>query len=131
MKPKHYQSNTEGIELFDVFESFNLNHNAYIANVVKYLFRYEKKGEPINDLIKACEYLRREIQTDRGLFRKILRFLAFFAISKKLKFETVEKIFGLNAFQSLVFKLVLEQKYNTALSIIESEIVYLEQNKGV
>jgi hypothetical protein len=108
-----------------------LNHNAYIANVVKYLFRYEKKGEPINDLIKACEYLRREIQTDRGLFRKILRFLAFFAISKKLKFETVEKIFGLNAFQSLVFKLVLEQKYNTALSIIESEIVYLEQNKGV
>lgn len=127
MKAKHYQSSEQGLELFDVFEAYNLNHNAYIANVVKYLFRYQKKGEPIQDLFKAVEYLKREIQTDRGLFRKILRFLTLFVVTKKIKLERIENLFGLNFFQVKVFQLILEQRYNEALNVIESEIAYLQE----
>lgn len=55
--PGHY--NQGGIEVFDIIDAFNLNFNA--GNVVKYVLRYQYKGNPLTDLKKAREYIDREI----------------------------------------------------------------------
>jgi hypothetical protein len=69
--PPHYRSHPSGIECIQVTEHMNFN----LGNVVKYLWRSDEKGAPIQDLRKARWYLDREIQkrereaertTDRG-----------------------------------------------------------------
>ncbi|WP_250519465.1 DUF3310 domain-containing protein [Caballeronia sp. NCTM1] len=56
--PKHYTSHPSGIECIDVVEHFGFN----LGNVIKYLWRAEEKGAPIEDLRKAAWYLNREIE---------------------------------------------------------------------
>jgi hypothetical protein len=41
-------------------EAFN------VGNVLKYLYRYRKKGTPLNDLTKAKHYLERMIQDEQN-----------------------------------------------------------------
>lgn len=55
--PKHYQ-NIKGIECIDVVEQMNFN----LGNAVKYIWRADEKGNPIQDLEKAVWYLQREIE---------------------------------------------------------------------
>jgi hypothetical protein len=55
--PPHYR--TGGIETIDFIEAKDLNYR--LGNVVKYVTRAEKKGNPIEDLKKARWYLDREI----------------------------------------------------------------------
>jgi hypothetical protein len=55
--PPHYR--TGGIETIDFIEAKDLNYR--LGNVVKYITRAEKKGNPIEDLKKARWYLDREI----------------------------------------------------------------------
>lgn len=58
MSKNYYIRN--GIEVFDVIESFDLNFN--LGNVVKYVCRAGKKDECIiSDLLKARDYIDREI----------------------------------------------------------------------
>jgi hypothetical protein len=57
--PPHYQSDT-GLEAIDVIEAFFLN-NAFLANVFKYIARAGKKGDYVENLLKAQWYLQREI----------------------------------------------------------------------
>lgn len=52
-KPNHYTS-TFSVECKDL----NIYLNSYLANVCKYLYRWDKKGTPEQDLLKATEYLR-------------------------------------------------------------------------
>lgn len=62
--PSHYTSHPArcrcgaSIECIQVTEHMGFN----LGNVVKYLWRNEKKGTPLEDLKKAAWYLAREIQ---------------------------------------------------------------------
>lgn len=60
--PAHYQSN--GIEVIDIIESFDLNFN--LGNTVKYVLRAGKKGNKKEDLEKAVWYLKRELNKFEG-----------------------------------------------------------------
>lgn len=60
--PKHYTSHPSGIECIQITEHFGFN----LGNVIKYLWRAEEKGAPIEDLKKARWYLDREIQKREG-----------------------------------------------------------------
>jgi hypothetical protein len=55
--PPHYK--TGGVETIDFIEAKDLNYR--LGNVVKYVTRAGKKGNPIEDLKKARWYLDREI----------------------------------------------------------------------
>lgn len=59
-KPKHY---TQGrIECIEALEAATINKSGneaiYVANIIKYLWRYEEKGG-IEDVMKANWYLER------------------------------------------------------------------------
>lgn len=56
--PQHYLSHPSGIECIQVTEHFGFN----LGNVIKYLWRAEEKGAPLQDLKKAAWYLQREIE---------------------------------------------------------------------
>jgi hypothetical protein len=54
---KHYTSHPSGVECIAVTEHFPFN----IGNAIKYLWRANEKGTPIEDLRKAAWYVAREI----------------------------------------------------------------------
>lgn len=56
--PPHYTRHPSGIECIEVTEHMNFN----IGNAVKYAWRCDQKGKPIEDLKKARWYLDREIK---------------------------------------------------------------------
>ena len=62
--PKHYTSHPSGVECIQITEHMSFN----LGNVVKYLWRADEKGAPIEDLEKARWYLDREISKRRGNF---------------------------------------------------------------
>jgi hypothetical protein len=55
--PRHYRSHPSGIECIQITEHMGFN----LGNVIKYLWRAEEKGDPIENLKKAAWYLNREI----------------------------------------------------------------------
>lgn len=55
--PRHYNAHPSGVECIIVAEGFSFN----LGNVIKYIWRAEEKGTPIEDLRKARWYLDREI----------------------------------------------------------------------
>ena len=55
--PPHYR--VGGVETIDFIEAKDLNYR--LGNVVKYVSRAGKKGDPLQDLEKAAWYLQREI----------------------------------------------------------------------
>ena len=60
--PSHYKSGgIEAIEAIEAALSDEGFRGALKANVIKYLWRYEKKGKPLEDLKKAQWYLGRLI----------------------------------------------------------------------
>jgi hypothetical protein len=56
--PAHY--NRGGFACDDIIEAFGLGFR--LGNVVKYVLRHDKKGNPLRDLEKARWYLDREIE---------------------------------------------------------------------
>lgn len=62
--PPHYTMG--GIEVIDAIEAWGLGFR--LANVVKYVARADRKGQPIQDLQKALWYLEREIRTRQANF---------------------------------------------------------------
>lgn len=62
--PVHY--NKSNVECIDVVENFNFN----LGNVIKYVWRCDHKGDPIEDLKKAQWYLSREIKRREDVGRK-------------------------------------------------------------
>ena len=61
MKEKREYYESDGIEVFDVIEAFDLNFN--LGNVMKYICRAGRKTfDPLPDLRNACTYLEREIE---------------------------------------------------------------------
>lgn len=55
--PKHYTSHPSGVEAIDIIEHYPAN----IAMAMKYLWRSDLKGAPVEDLKKARWYVEREI----------------------------------------------------------------------
>ncbi len=60
--PKHYNAHPSGIECITVVEWMSFN----VGNAVKYLWRADAKGNPIEDLRKAAWYVAREIERKGG-----------------------------------------------------------------
>lgn len=55
--PKHYRSHPSGIEAIQVTEHMGF----CLGNAIKYIWRADLKNDAIEDLEKACWYIRREI----------------------------------------------------------------------
>ena len=55
--PSHYTKHPSGVECIQITEHMNFN----LGNAVKYLWRAEEKGAPVQDLEKAKWYILREI----------------------------------------------------------------------
>ena len=56
--PPHYTSHPSGVECITVTEHMNFN----VGNAIKYLWRSDEKGAPLDDLRKAAWYVNREIE---------------------------------------------------------------------
>jgi hypothetical protein len=56
--PAHYNAHPSGIECIEVVEHMGFN----VGNAIKYLWRADEKGAPIEDLRKAAWYVQREIE---------------------------------------------------------------------
>lgn len=56
--PPHYTSDASGVECIDVAEHWPYNRGC----ALKYLWRCELKGDPVENLKKARWYLDREIE---------------------------------------------------------------------
>ena len=65
--PSHYKSG--GVEAIEGIEA-SMGPEAYAGylkgNIMKYMWRYERKGKPVEDLKKARWYLDRLIQKVEG-----------------------------------------------------------------
>lgn len=57
-RPSHYTWLPGGIEVVDVAQNFNYNR----GNILKYIMRAGRKGDEIEDLQKAAQYLEFEIK---------------------------------------------------------------------
>jgi TPR repeat protein len=55
--PLHYNWHPSGVECATIAEAFGYN----LGNAIKYIWRCDHKGQPIEDLQKAVTYLNREI----------------------------------------------------------------------
>lgn len=62
--PNHYGGVENTYEVIKVCEAWNLDNDAYLFNVVKYVARAGKKDQmkEIEDLKKAAFYLNRKIE---------------------------------------------------------------------
>lgn len=56
--PSHYTSHPSGVECIQIVEWMSFN----VGNAVKYLWRADEKGSPLEDLEKAAWYITREIE---------------------------------------------------------------------
>ena len=55
--PSHYTAHPSGIECHEITGLLGGN----LSNVVKYVWRYDQKGKPVEDLKKALQYIEFEI----------------------------------------------------------------------
>lgn len=60
--PQHYTTHPSGVECIQIVEHMGFN----LGNAVKYIWRADEKGAPIEDLMKARWYIDREISR-RGI----------------------------------------------------------------
>lgn len=56
--PDHYISHPSGVECLEIVQHMDF----CLGNAIKYIWRCEEKGKPIEDLKKAIFYLERKIQ---------------------------------------------------------------------
>jgi len=61
--PGHYTRHPSGVECIQITEHMNFN----MGNAVKYIWRADLKGSPIEDLRKARFYIEREIRRRMAL----------------------------------------------------------------
>lgn len=59
-RPDHYGGEQNPFEAIKIINHYDMNFN--IGSALKYLLRYNKKGTPIEDLVKARQYIEFEIR---------------------------------------------------------------------
>ena len=65
--PSHYTGHPSGIECIEVVRHMNFN----LGNAVKYVWRVDDKGDPIENLRKAVFYIEDEIaRRERAKFKE-------------------------------------------------------------
>jgi len=57
INPSHYRGHPSGVECIQITEHMNFN----LGNAVKYVWRADEKGDPVENLKKARWYIDREI----------------------------------------------------------------------
>jgi len=57
INPSHYRRHPSGVECIEITRHLNFN----VGNAIKYIWRYQDKGDPIENLKKAQWYLNDEI----------------------------------------------------------------------
>ena len=62
INPSHYRRHPSGIECIEVTRHLNFN----VGNAIKYIWRYQDKGDPVENLKKAQWYLDDEIRRLQG-----------------------------------------------------------------
>lgn len=62
INPSHYRRHPSGIECIEIARHMNFN----VGNAIKYLWRYQDKGDPVESLKKAQWYLDDEIRRLQG-----------------------------------------------------------------
>jgi hypothetical protein len=70
-RPRHYTSHPSGVECIEITEHLSFN----LGNVIKYLWRADEKGAPLQDLEKARWYLDREIKKRRAAWEQVVTIL--------------------------------------------------------
>lgn len=127
-QPKHYKSLIDPIQL-----SINLKLDFLSGNVIKYIFRFNKKGSLIRDLEKAKHYLRLayinemfiniEMGTDE-INECISEFM------EKNEFTNMQNEFYHAFFGMLLteYQYLRDRLYDDCNSIIESFIRHYETN---
>jgi len=73
VKPDHYQGKG-GLQAIDVIEAFGLGFS--LGNVIKYVLRAGKKEDRLQDLEKAMEYLKFEIENTRKIVKEVEEYIA-------------------------------------------------------
>ena len=58
MLKDHYK--TDSVDVIDIAKLYNLNFNR--GNIVKYICRAGKKDSELDDLLKAQDYIKRELE---------------------------------------------------------------------
>lgn len=59
--PEHYTGHPSGVECIQITEHMGFN----LGNAMKYIWRADLKGNAVQDLEKACWYIKRELQRRR------------------------------------------------------------------
>ena len=62
INPSHYRRHPSGIECIEITRHLNFN----VGNAIKYIWRYQDKGDPVENLKKAQWYLDDEIRRLQG-----------------------------------------------------------------
>ena len=62
INPSHYRRHPSGVECIEITRHLNFN----VGNAIKYIWRYQDKGDPIENLKKAQWYLDDEIRRLQG-----------------------------------------------------------------
>jgi translation initiation factor 2B subunit (eIF-2B alpha/beta/delta family) len=73
VKPDHYQGKG-GLQAIDVIEAFGLGFS--LGNVIKYVLRAGKKEDRLQDLEKAMEYLKFEIENTKRIVKEVEAYIA-------------------------------------------------------
>ncbi len=63
INPSHYRRHPSGVECIEITRHLNFN----VGNAIKYIWRYQDKGDPIENLKKAQWYLDDEIRRLQGV----------------------------------------------------------------
>lgn len=64
-RPKHYNSHPSGVEIYEITRHLNFS----LGNAFKYIARFDKKGNPVEDLRKSIWYIKNGI-ADRKSFSR-------------------------------------------------------------
>ena len=110
--PSHYTAHPSGIECHEITGLLGGN----LSNVVKYVWRYDQKGKPIEDLKKALQYLEFEKKDFEKFGCHFFDVRIEEALDKLKKVDKSEK----EIFKALIFCLVGRFiKYGEKLELIE------------
>jgi hypothetical protein len=56
--PPHYTKHPSGVECIEIVQHMGFN----LGNAIKYIWRADEKGAPIQDIEKAIWYLQQEVR---------------------------------------------------------------------
>ena len=120
--PSHYTAHPSGIECHEITGLLGGN----LSNVVKYVWRYDQKGKPVEELKKALQYLEFEKKDFEGLGAEAIdkrTRVGIVKIDKVVKFE--KNIFKRRIFERVANFLVM----NTTSSMGQTEAIITNKIK--